>query len=74
MKEESSRIVYVDCPQCKELIKLELDDLIFDGEYAKIVHTHGTFGVKPHSIIIDIDKNYTPRQVAVADKTYTKIG
>ena len=51
-----------------------LDDLVFDGEYAKIVHTHGKFGVNPHSIIIDIDRHYIPKQVTIADKTYTKIG
>ena len=74
MNGDSPKIVYVDCPQCHERIRLELDDLIFDGEYAKIVHTHGKFGVNPHSIIIDLDKNYNPRQVTIADKTYTKIG
>lgn len=74
MKEEKHPIAYVDCPQCHELIKLVLDDLVFDGEYAKIVHTHGKFGVNPHSIIIDIDKNYVAKQVTIADKTFTKIG
>lgn len=74
MIEEKHSIVYVECPQCHELIKLVLNDLVFDGEYAKIVHTHGKFGVKPHSIIIDIDRNYVMKQVHIADKTYTKIG
>ena len=74
MTEENSRVVHVECPQCHEVIELELKDLIFDGEYAKIVYTHGTFGVNPHSLIIDIDKNYMPKQVSVADITFTKIG
>ncbi len=74
MKEENHPTAYIDCPQCHELIKLVLDDLVFNGEYAKIVHTHGKFGVKPHSIIIDIDRNYIAKQVTIADKTYTKIG
>ena len=74
MKEDSSRIAYVECPQCHELIKLELGDLVFNGEYAKIVYTHGKFGVNPHSIILDIDKNYVVKQVSVADITFTKIG
>ncbi|MBN2157267.1 MAG: hypothetical protein JW776_14575 [Candidatus Lokiarchaeota archaeon] len=71
---EKPKVVQVECPQCHEVITIQLDNLIFEGQYAKIVYTHGTFGIKPHSIIIDIDKNYVPKQVVVADRTYTKIG
>ncbi len=74
MNGDTSRIVYVECPQCHELIQLELGDLTFGGEFVKIVYTHGRFGVNPHSLIIDIDKNYIARQVEIADKTFTKIG
>ena len=74
MTEEKPRIVYVDCPQCHEVIKLELHDLVFNGDYAKIVYTHGTFGINPHSVIIDLDKNYSLKQVTVADITFTKVG
>ena len=74
MNEESPKTVYIECPQCHELIALKLNNIVFDREYAKIVYTHGKFGVKPHSIIIDLDKNYVARQVTVADKTFTKIG
>jgi hypothetical protein len=74
MSEESTKIIYVECPKCHELIKLELKNLTFHGEYAKVVHTHGKFGIKPHTMIIDLDKNYIARQVAVADISFTKIG
>lgn len=72
--DQDTKIVYVTCPRCLEIIRMDLGDLVFEGEYVKVVYTHAIFGNKPHSIIIDIDKNYTPQQITLADKTYTKIG
>jgi len=74
MNVEKPIVVYVDCPQCHERIKLELNDIVFQSDYVKLVHTHGKFGVKPHSIIIDINREYIPKQVTIADRTFTKIG
>jgi len=72
--DKDTKIAYVTCPRCGEIIKLDLSDLVFEGNFAKVVYTHAIFGNKPHSIIVDVDKDYVPRQIEVADRTYTKIG
>lgn len=70
--------VFITCPKCKETIRLDLSDLKSnfrdDKEFCKICYTHGIFGNKPHTLIIDIDRNLDPRQLEIADKTFTKIG
>jgi hypothetical protein len=69
---------FIACPLCGESLKLDLSDLRTefkdDKEFCKVCYTHGIFGKKPHTLIIDIDRNLDPRQLTVADKTFTRIG
>lgn len=70
--------VFVNCPKCGETVRLDLSDLKTrfkdDKEFCRVCYTHGIFEKKPHTLIIDIDRNFDPRQLAVADKTFTQIG
>ncbi len=70
--------VFVNCPKCGETVRLDLSDLKTrfkdDKEFCRICYTHGIFEKKPHTLIIDIDRNFDPRALAVADRTYSKIG
>ncbi len=70
--------VFVNCPKCGESVRLDLSDLknrfTEDKEFCRVCYTHGIFQDKPHTLIIDIDRNFDPRQLSVADKTFTRIG
>jgi hypothetical protein len=71
--------VFITCPKCNESIRLDLSSLKTqfkdDKEFCQVCYTHGIFEEKGgHTLIIDIDRNFDPRQLSVADLTINQVG